>query len=82
MQAGPRVIVKRALDVLRGGAGTGDDFPDGVDAHRRDAAGEGGYARELTEAEREQQQQALENAIKGFDVVITTALVPGRPAPR
>lgn len=47
-----------------------------------DAAGEGGYARELTEAERAQQQQALEEAIKGFDVVITTALVPGRPAPR
>ncbi|MGK2886082.1 MAG: Re/Si-specific NAD(P)(+) transhydrogenase subunit alpha [Rhodococcus sp. (in: high G+C Gram-positive bacteria)] len=47
-----------------------------------DAAGEGGYARELTDAERTQQQQALEEAIKGFDVVITTALVPGRPAPR
>ncbi|ACY23672.1 NAD(P)(+) transhydrogenase (AB-specific) [Gordonia bronchialis DSM 43247] len=47
-----------------------------------DAAGEGGYARELTEDERAQQQRALEDAIKGFDVVITTALVPGRPAPR
>lgn len=47
-----------------------------------DAAGEGGYARELTEAERAQQQQALEQAITKFDVVITTALVPGRPAPR
>ncbi|MFE3256201.1 Re/Si-specific NAD(P)(+) transhydrogenase subunit alpha [Nocardia sp. NPDC059091] len=47
-----------------------------------DAAGEGGYARELTDEEKAQQQQALENAIKGFDVVITTALVPGRPAPR
>ncbi len=47
-----------------------------------DAAGEGGYARELTEDEKAQQQQALEDAIKGFDVVITTALVPGRPAPR
>ncbi|WP_458689745.1 Re/Si-specific NAD(P)(+) transhydrogenase subunit alpha [Nocardia tengchongensis] len=47
-----------------------------------DAAGEGGYARELTDDEKAQQQQALENAIKGFDVVITTALVPGRPAPR
>ena len=46
------------------------------------AAGEGGYARELTEAERAEQQQALEKAIGGFDVVITTALVPGRPAPR
>jgi NAD(P) transhydrogenase subunit alpha len=47
-----------------------------------EAAGEGGYARELTDEEKAQQQQALENAIKGFDVVITTALVPGRPAPR
>src|SRR3954447_1527673 len=47
-----------------------------------DAAGEGGYARELTEIERAQQQDALERAITGFDVVITTALVPGRPAPR
>lgn len=47
-----------------------------------DAAGEGGYARELTDDERAKQQQALEDAIKKFDVVITTALVPGRPAPR
>ncbi|MDX6658876.1 MAG: H+-translocating transhydrogenase subunit alpha [Solirubrobacteraceae bacterium] len=46
-----------------------------------DAAGEGGYARELTEEERAQQQQALTDAIKTFDVVITTALVPGRKAP-
>ena len=47
-----------------------------------EAAGEGGYARELTAEERERQQRALTEAIKGFDVVITTALVPGRPAPR
>ncbi len=47
-----------------------------------EASGEGGYARELTEEERAQQQQALEDAISSFDVVITTALVPGRPAPR
>jgi proton-translocating NAD(P)+ transhydrogenase subunit alpha len=46
-----------------------------------EASGEGGYARELTEEERAGQQQALTDAIKGFDVVITTALVPGRPAP-
>lgn len=46
-----------------------------------EASGEGGYARELTDAERARQQQALTDAIKGFDVVITTALVPGRPAP-
>jgi len=47
-----------------------------------DAAGEGGYARELTEEERASQQKALEDAISGFDIVITTALVPGKPAPR
>jgi NAD(P) transhydrogenase subunit alpha len=47
-----------------------------------DAAGEGGYARELSDEERARQQLALEQAITGFDVVITTALVPGRPAPR
>jgi H+-translocating NAD(P) transhydrogenase subunit alpha len=47
-----------------------------------EAAGEGGYARELTAEERVAQQQALTDAIKGFDVVITTALVPGRPAPK
>ena len=45
------------------------------------AEGEGGYARELTEEERPAQQELTE-AITGFDVVITTALVPGRPAPR
>jgi NAD(P) transhydrogenase subunit alpha len=47
-----------------------------------EASGEGGYARELTDEERGRQQQALTDAIKGFDVVITTALVPGRPAPK
>ena len=42
-----------------------------------EAAGEGGYARELTEEERAEQQKRLEEAITGFDVVITTAHVPG-----
>ena len=46
-----------------------------------DAAGEGGYARELTEEERARQQQGLQDAIASFDAVITTALVPGRRAP-
>jgi proton-translocating NAD(P)+ transhydrogenase subunit alpha len=46
------------------------------------AEGEGGYARELTDEEKAAQQQELTDAIAGFDVVITTALVPGRPAPK
>src|ERR1700743_1872845 len=47
-----------------------------------EAAGEGGYARALTDDERAEQQRKLSEAISGFDVVITTALVPGRPAPK
>jgi NAD(P) transhydrogenase subunit alpha len=43
---------------------------------------EGGYARELTPEQQAQQQQALNERIPGFDAVITTALIPGRPAPR
>jgi NAD(P) transhydrogenase subunit alpha len=43
---------------------------------------EGGYARELTPEEQTKQQQALEQRIPDFDVVITTAAIPGRPAPR
>ena len=46
-----------------------------------DASGEGGYARELTEAERKQQQQLMADTIAESDVVITTAAVPGKRAP-
>ena len=41
-----------------------------------------GYARELTSEEQERQQDALAERIPDYDVVITTALIPGRPAPR
>jgi NAD(P) transhydrogenase subunit alpha len=47
-----------------------------------DAEAEGGYARELTPEEQKAQQEALNEALGGFDVVITTALIPGRPAPK
>jgi H+-translocating NAD(P) transhydrogenase subunit alpha len=46
------------------------------------AEAEGGYARELTPEEMQAQQQALEARIGDFDVVITTAAIPGRTAPR
>jgi len=42
----------------------------------------GGYARELTEEEQRRQQSALEERIPEYDVAITTALIPGRAAPR
>ena len=46
------------------------------------AAGEGGYARQLTDEERALQQQRLADHLKGIDVVVCTAAVPGRPAPK
>lgn len=46
------------------------------------AAGEGGYARALTDEERAEQQRRLAEHLKGVDVVVCTAAVPGRPAPR
>ena len=42
----------------------------------------GGYARELSEEEQRRQQEELEARIGDFDVVVTTALIPGRPAPK
>jgi NAD(P) transhydrogenase subunit alpha len=43
---------------------------------------EGGYAQELSEEQQRQQQEELEARLPEFDVVITTALIPGRAAPR
>jgi NAD(P) transhydrogenase subunit alpha len=42
----------------------------------------GGYARELTPEQQAEQQAALEERIPDFDVVVTTAAVPGRAAPK
>ena len=42
----------------------------------------GGYATELTPEQQARQQSALEARIPDFDVVITTAAIPGRPAPK
>jgi NAD(P) transhydrogenase subunit alpha len=43
---------------------------------------EGGYARELTPEQQAAQQAELQARIPGFDAIITTAAVPGRPAPK
>jgi len=42
----------------------------------------GGYAAELTPEQQAQQQAELEKRLPDFDVVITTAAIPGRPAPK
>jgi NAD(P) transhydrogenase subunit alpha len=46
------------------------------------AEGTGGYARELTAEEKAKQQEVLDARIAAADCVISTAGVPGRPAPR
>ncbi|WP_141059551.1 NAD(P) transhydrogenase subunit alpha [Stenotrophomonas rhizophila] len=46
------------------------------------AVGEGGYARPLTDEERAEQQRRLGEHLRLVDVVICTAAVPGRPAPK
>ncbi|MDD9912383.1 MAG: Re/Si-specific NAD(P)(+) transhydrogenase subunit alpha [Alphaproteobacteria bacterium] len=46
-----------------------------------EGSGEGGYAKELSEAARKKQQALLQAYLTTADVVITTAQIPGRPAP-
>ncbi|WP_404402334.1 Re/Si-specific NAD(P)(+) transhydrogenase subunit alpha [Pelagibacterium halotolerans] len=48
----------------------------------KDASGEGGYARELTKEEQAAQAELVASHIAKQDIVITTALIPGRPAPK
>jgi NAD(P) transhydrogenase subunit alpha len=48
----------------------------------KDASGSGGYARELTDAEKAAQNELTATHIAKQDIVITTALIPGRPAPK
>ncbi len=60
-------------------ASTGAAFLDLGAGGSAEAAG--GYARELTAAEKAAQQQALAKAVGTFDIVVTTAQVPGRRPP-
>jgi len=53
-----------------------------VEFDLKSAEGEGGYAREQTAEEQEAQKQAMAKVIAESDVVITTAAIPGRPAPK
>ena len=52
-----------------------------VDLGTASAEGQGGYARELSPEELQRQREALAAEVAASDVVITTAAVPGRPAP-
>jgi NAD(P) transhydrogenase subunit alpha len=52
-----------------------------LDLGLEDAEAAGGYARALTEEEQQRQRELLADAIAEVDAVISTALVPGKPAP-
>jgi H+-translocating NAD(P) transhydrogenase subunit alpha len=52
-----------------------------LDMGLEDAEAEGGYARALTEEEQQRQRELLAEEIGQMDAVISTAAVPGRPAP-
>jgi NAD(P) transhydrogenase subunit alpha len=49
---------------------------------KADAATAGGYAKELSEEDKKQQADMVAQHLKSQDLVITTAQIPGRPAPR
>jgi NAD(P) transhydrogenase subunit alpha len=49
---------------------------------KADAATAGGYAKELSDEDRKQQAEMVAQHLKSQDLVITTAQIPGRPAPR
>jgi NAD(P) transhydrogenase subunit alpha len=48
----------------------------------KEAETSGGYAKEMTEEYKKKEQEVIKNHIKEQDIVITTALIPGRPAPK
>lgn len=49
---------------------------------RGTAETQGGYAKEMTAEYKERESEKLADVIRQMDIVITTALIPGRPAPR
>jgi len=53
-----------------------------VEMESTETESKGGYAKELDEKNKERQQEAIHRQVIKSDVVITTALIPGRPAPR
>ncbi|MGM0459649.1 MAG: Re/Si-specific NAD(P)(+) transhydrogenase subunit alpha [Bacteroidota bacterium] len=71
-----RAAVKEQVESL------GASFVEVEDDDTEDAETEGGYAKEQTESDKEKQQKLVHDHVAKSDIVITTALVPGRPAPK
>jgi len=58
------------------------DVPFETDEEREAAQGVGGYARPMPASWMQRQAAAVAERMKQADIVITTALIPGKPAPR
>lgn len=52
-----------------------------VESDSNDGVGEGGYAKETSDEYKEKQQQLMHKHLQKADIVITTALIPGKSAP-
>lgn len=70
-----RATVKEQVQSL------GAQFLEVPSEERESAETAGGYAREMGEEHQRKQKEILHEAIKKMDIVITTALIPGKPAP-
>ncbi len=53
-----------------------------VEAPSEDAQDAGGYAKEMSEAYKQKQKETIHQHVKECDVAISTALIPGKPAPK
>ena len=69
-----RPIVKEQVESL------GAKFIE-VETNDNDGVGEGGFAKETSEDYKQRQQELIQEHITKADLVVTTALIPGRPAP-
>ena len=69
-----RPIVKEQVESL------GAKFIE-VETNDNDGVGEGGYAKETSEDYKQRQQELIHEHITKAELVVTTALIPGRPAP-
>lgn len=69
-----RPVVKEQVESL------GAKFVE-VPLEDEDTETKGGYAKELSKDNQERQKQVVHDHVKKSDIVITTALIPGRPAP-
>ncbi len=52
-----------------------------VESDSNEGVGEGGYAKEVSEDYKNKQAELIKNTIKDMDIIISTALIPERPAP-